>query len=255
MNKRLELVTGSFTQEHYDKQSVDNFPYVAYSVVDDLVIYTEQPLYQAVDLALPSGLKWANMNIGSKNPEDVGLYFQWGDTVGYSRKQIESGEKVFDLNHYWDTTNGGMSFNKYNINGGLTRLELTDDAAYTNMGSDWRMPTAAEVDELVSHTTLTFIDINNSQFSLEEAKSGLIARGNLKGIRFTGTNGNSIYIPSPELVIANASDMIGEFVCVWASELTEITRIASDLDIDYIGRIGRTDGDVDNGIPVRGVKF
>ena len=37
----------------------------------------------AVDLGLPSGTKWANMNVGASKPEDYGLYFAWGETVGY----------------------------------------------------------------------------------------------------------------------------------------------------------------------------
>lgn len=40
------------------------------------------PVYKMVDLGLPSGLKWADRNIGATSPEDYGLYFQWGDTVG-----------------------------------------------------------------------------------------------------------------------------------------------------------------------------
>ena len=42
------------------------------------------PHYIAVDLGLPSGLKWANMNIGATKETDYGLYFQWGETVGYA---------------------------------------------------------------------------------------------------------------------------------------------------------------------------
>ena len=37
----------------------------------------------AVDLALPGGTKWANMNVGAEKPEDFGLYFAWGETDGY----------------------------------------------------------------------------------------------------------------------------------------------------------------------------
>ena len=37
----------------------------------------------AVELGLPSGTKWANMNVGAEQPEDYGLYFAWGESVGY----------------------------------------------------------------------------------------------------------------------------------------------------------------------------
>ena len=42
------------------------------------------PRYTAIDLGLPSGLKWANMNIGAEKETDYGKYFQWGDTIGYT---------------------------------------------------------------------------------------------------------------------------------------------------------------------------
>ena len=38
------------------------------------------------------GLKWATMNVGANNITDAGLYFQWGDTQGYTAAQVGSGE-------------------------------------------------------------------------------------------------------------------------------------------------------------------
>ena len=35
--------------------------------------------YEYVDLGLPSGLKWATMNVGATHGTDYGYYFQWGD--------------------------------------------------------------------------------------------------------------------------------------------------------------------------------
>ena len=45
------------------------------------------------------GLKWATMNVGATSETDYGLYFQWGDTQGYTASQVGSGEgqKAF----YW----------------------------------------------------------------------------------------------------------------------------------------------------------
>ena len=36
--------------------------------------------YVAVDLGLPSGLKWASCNVGATVPEEYGGYFAWGET-------------------------------------------------------------------------------------------------------------------------------------------------------------------------------
>ena len=82
----------------------------------DVVMYNPltEPIssYTMVDLGLPSGLKWADRNIGASSPEDYGLYFQWGDTVGYTADQVGK-DKVFDYSDYFDTTDGGNTFNKY----------------------------------------------------------------------------------------------------------------------------------------------
>ena len=37
---------------------------------------------QAVDLGLPSGTKWANMNVGATSETDNGILFVWGDVTG-----------------------------------------------------------------------------------------------------------------------------------------------------------------------------
>ena len=105
-------------------------------------------------------------------------------------------DKVFNWDSYFDTKDGGSTFNKYNNNGGLTVLESVDDAATTHMGSNYRMPTIDEIRELMNNTTQTFIDLDGNEYSKEQAQNGAIEQGQLKGVRFTGLNGNSIFIPA-----------------------------------------------------------
>ena len=38
--------------------------------------------YGEVDLGLPSGLKWADRNVGAETPQDYGAYFSWGNVEG-----------------------------------------------------------------------------------------------------------------------------------------------------------------------------
>lgn len=101
-----------------------------------------------------------------------------------------------DWSDYFDTTDGGSTFNKYNSNGGFTVLDSSDDAATVHMGSDYRMPTETEMKELTNNTTVTFVDLQGNEFSLEEAENGSIAEYNFKGIKLTGDNGNFIFIPA-----------------------------------------------------------
>lgn len=59
-----------------------------YSVYDDCsqngykAGYAPAPAdVQAVDLGLPSGIKWASCNVGAEKPEDNGNYYAWGEVV------------------------------------------------------------------------------------------------------------------------------------------------------------------------------
>lgn len=96
------------------------------------------------------GLKWATMNVGANSVTDYGLYFQWGDTQGYTADQVGSGEgqKAFKWSDYKWTEDGGSTFTKYNATDGKTVLDIEDDAARANMGGQWRMPTTAEFQAL-----------------------------------------------------------------------------------------------------------
>ena len=184
-------------------------------------------VYNMVDLGLPSGLLWADRNVGAESPEDYGLYFQWGDTVGYTADQVTNGEKVFasDWSDYFDTTDGGSTFNKYAKNK-LKVLQPEDDAASVNMGSDWRMPTQAEMQELIDNTTVTFIDFQDNEFSESDVYD--MEYNNLKYIKFTGSNNNSIFIPASGYCLdskcycANPqSKDIYSTVSIWLSDLYE----------------------------------
>jgi len=95
------------------------------------------------------GIKWATMNVGANSITDTGLYFQWGDTQGYTAAQVGSGEgqKYFGWADYKYSNNGGSSasdMTKYNSTDGKTVLDAEDDVVQANWGGSWRMPTTAE---------------------------------------------------------------------------------------------------------------
>ena len=109
--------------------------------------------FEYVDLGLPSGTLWATMNVGASKPSDAGLYFQWGDTVGYTADQVGTGDgkKKFALD--WSDYKWGKSpnFTKYTITGAT--LDLEDDAAHVHMGGSWHMPSPSQIKELLDNTT------------------------------------------------------------------------------------------------------
>ena len=161
--------------------------------------YKDEQL-EEVDLGLPSGTKWANMNVGADNPEECGLYFSYGDTVGYTRAQVSRGDKSFNTSSYWDTTN------KYNTNGGLTQLELVDDAANVLLGSGWRMPTEDELTELLNECTWSGdyrIDVNGNEIW------GFVVTSKY--------NNNSIFIPKSGYIYDSDIDGVGDYCRLWSS--------------------------------------
>ena len=135
--------------------------------------------FEYVDLGLPSGLLWATCNVGANSPEDYGDYFAWGetqpkDTYSYGTYQYCMGS-VTSMTKYCSNSNYG--YNGFTDN--LTTLEPSDDAAKVNWGNGWRMPTDEEWQELLDNTTVTWTTQNG-----------------VNGLRFTASNGNSIFLPA-----------------------------------------------------------
>lgn len=110
--------------------------------------------YDYVDLGLPSGTLWATMNVGASNPSDYGLYFQWGDTIGYTKDQVGKDKQFNFADYKWNSSGDGEAFTKYENLGDT--LDLDDDAAHVNMGGDWHMPMPAQIQELLDDTTRTW---------------------------------------------------------------------------------------------------
>ena len=115
---------------------------------------------QAVDLGLPSGIKWATCNVGAEKPEDYGNYYAWGEvlpkdyydfgTYKYANGASDELTKYCNNASYGDN---GFTDNK-------TTLEPEDDAAHVNWGGSWRMPTDAEWQELRDNCTWTWTTQN-----------------------------------------------------------------------------------------------
>ena len=114
---------------------------------------------QLIDLGLPSGTLWANMNVGATTETGSGLYFAWGSTTGYAGDDATHNFQWSNAPYY--TGDGTThSWSKYTGSDGRPRLEAADDAASVNWAGDWRMPTSAEITELLSNTTQEWTTIN-----------------------------------------------------------------------------------------------
>ena len=111
--------------------------------------------FDYVDLGLPSGTLWATKNVGASKPSDSGLYFQWGDTQGYTAGQVRNGDgqKKFASDESDYKFGVYPNYTKYTTTSAT--LDLEDDAAHVNMGGDWHMPTPDQIRELINTANTT----------------------------------------------------------------------------------------------------
>jgi uncharacterized protein (TIGR02145 family) len=162
-----------------------------------------------VDLGLPNGTKWANMNIGAENTVDYGDHFAWGETTP---KENYNWETYQYCNGSGTTLTKYCSNAEYGDNGftdSLITLEAADDAANASWGAEWRMPTHEEIQELIDNCTCTWTKQNG-----------------VNGRLFTGRNGNSIFLPAAGTQGSNGVRDVGSYGTYWASSL--YTAIPSD---------------------------
>lgn len=153
---------------------------------------------------------WALYNLGASRPEDFGLYYQWGSTIGY-----DLGHGHFDWDHYRFVFNGILykyHNESYGTNGTdrKTLLELEDDAANKNWGGTWRIPTTSEFSSMYNYCEKTWVEINGVQgYLLRSEKNGktmfLPAAGWRHDSSFYNGNENGMYWSS-ELVIRDCSN-------------------------------------------------
>lgn len=117
-----------------------------------------------VDLGL--SVYWCSCNVGAESPEEFGDYFAWGETKPKSKYTKETYS-------YYDSNTAQYIDIGANIEG------TEYDAATVNLGSDWRMPTYTEINELKTNCNWEWSQING--------KNGYVV---------TGPNGNSIFLPA-----------------------------------------------------------
>ncbi len=141
----------------------------AYAQDADTVILGDVMEYgiRIVDLGLPSGTRWRNMNVGASRVEESGDYYQWGEVVT---------KNIYNFANYDPLGNGTNQYDNLDTNISGTQY----DAARQNLGGYWRMPTKAEFTELANNCDWQWVTINGQT-----------------GHRLTSKiNGNSIFLPA-----------------------------------------------------------
>lgn len=136
--------------------------------------------HEYVDLGL--SIKWATCNIGANTPQEYGDYYAWGETTTKSTYYASNCAT-------WKVDIGDISdAPQY-------------DAAATNWGGSWRMPTLAEFNEL--HKNCTWVWTTHSGTSGYEVTSKI--------------NGNSIFLPTAGYYAEESLESDGVRGMYWVS--------------------------------------
>lgn len=116
--------------------------------------------HKFVDLGLPSGLLWAEANVGASTAIESGDYYAWGE-VSTKRDYSWPTYAFKNVKHY----EGGV-------------LKAQDDVATTKWGQGCRIPTDGDFKELCK----------SCKWKWQETGT--------RGYLVTGPNGNSIFLPA-----------------------------------------------------------
>jgi len=166
-----------------------------------------------VDLNLSDGLLWMTHNLGATNPGEYGNYYAWGDTQGYTYTQGGSNNHDFSSSNY--------------------SIASFSDAATTNLGETYRMPTSAE---------LTTLSSCSKEWETQNSHSGY---------KFY-TDYGSVFLPAAGCCTGTDRDGVGTYGYYWSSSPFETSYALYLYFYSSYARV--SGGDRHNGLSVRAVR-
>ena len=190
-------VSGAWDAYFHDSYVGMNYEGRTYGCSVRLVRRVQKPLEGRVwvDMGLPSGTLWYSCNIGTTKPQGYGTYFAWGETRPKT-------------NYSWGTYAYGTGedvLSKYYSGDGLTVLEPSDDAANNAFGSDARIPTKDEWQELLDNCT--------GEWTKYNGVNGYMLTSN--------ANGNRLFLPAAGYDLESSFHEGGSYGNYWSSSLNE----------------------------------
>jgi hypothetical protein len=149
---------------------------------------------------LPSGIKWADRNLGASSITDAGAFYAWGETT---EKDIYTWDNyLYGTNEYISKYNVVDSYGFVDNIGAL----VDSDNPTKRYGSNYDMPTDNDITELLENTTRIVVhDFQGSGVS---------------GVLFTSKiNQQELFIPLAGYKRDGNLIQINTFACVWAKSL------------------------------------
>ena len=170
--------------------------------------------HEYVDLGLPSGTKWATMNVGASSETDYGNYYQYGK--GAAQYAATSGESIYS--------------------GTENPLATSVDTVAQVWGGQWHLPTKTQFEELTANTTYEWTTING-----------------VNGGKFTSQNGNYVFFAATGRWYNGSQYNVGIGGRYWSSSF-DSSDVQGAYDFAFSdGYKGMLNGGRESGYSVRGV--
>lgn len=180
-------------------------------------------------MGLPSGLLWADRNLGATTREGAGLYVSWGNIFG---SRAGSGYD-FSQEVYTETP------------AALINTNLTDeqDIVREQLGEPYRMPTQVDFQELVDNCT--------SIWATQNGVPGRLFTSNI--------NGQSIFLPAAGIYSGSILSDLGTYGYYWsrnyksAGDAYDLRFLTGSVGVNSFNarHLGATIRPVQNGTPNR----
>ena len=155
---------------------------------------------QVIDLALPSGTEWASCNIGASQPWEYGGYYAWGETV---EKDLYN-DVTYKYFEGEDTDGDGFyDEDEESADLGENICGTEYDVAHMKLGDGWQMPTNEQFMELLDNCDRKWTEFHG-----------------VKGLKFIGSNGNSIFLPAGGYRDNSVFELLGDYGCYWSGMLS-----------------------------------
>ncbi len=184
-------------------------------------------------------LYWADRNLGATSPEANGDYYVWGEVepkTNYNWSTYKWSNGAYNkLTKYCPTGKQSYWAGSGSPDGKLV-LDLKDDAAHAKLGGNWRMPTLKE------------------WLALDNCEKEWTTQNGVKGMRITGDNGNSIFLPAAGFKKnTDSAGAVGVCGYYWTSSLRDDTPEKAWYGCIEEGSFSRSSPERCNGYTVRPV--
>ena len=145
--------------------------------------------YGYVNMGLPSGLLWAEKNIGAPSAYSYECkFFSWGNIDGHEPTSSSSFGS-----YSWGTANDTDPYVS-SAGAALTgNIPLSQDAAQANLGSPNRIPTNDDYEELFDN--IRYIDTDGNEVPSSSVDKRVIVNGILGLYLESKINGNRLFFP------------------------------------------------------------